>query len=390
MNSNYVMRQVGREGGPEGQDDNQENNGFLSTLRSRVAATLGTAGATLALAGPPTPAHADHEDVGVATVATSSRCDADTQEAKVAISIKNHSEVSWLDANLDVPGRDETWTKRIEPASPNTWQLSGGSGSTSMPAGEVGYTLIWEGHDNGQDHVATGTLKYSAIPCPSERIPGESFTFTGNNTPTPEPTPTETCSENFGPAPFSDRPRIPHPHGESVDCTYGLGIVTGFSDGTYGPERRVRRDQMASFIARALRTAGVELPEASGQAFGDVPPDSVHAHNIAVLAEAGITHGTTAHTFSPNLLVRRDQMASFLIRGAEYGRQTQMSSQTQAFSDVPPSNLHFPRVNGAAHTGLAQGYPDGTYHPSDSVRRDQMATFINRFYNSLENAVASQ
>lgn len=209
-------------------------------------------------------------------------------------------------------------------------------------------------------------------------------------TPTPEPTPTETCSENFGPAPFSDRASISAAHRSSIDCTYGLDIVRGFANNTYGYELRVRRDQMASFIARTLRTAGVELPEASGQAFGDVPADSVHAPNIAVMAEAGITLGTTATTFSPNLLVSRGQMASFLIRAAEYGNNRSMSSEAQAFSDVPPSNIHFPRVNGAAHTGIANGYPDGTYRPNDPVRRDQMATYLNRLFNISENATATQ
>lgn len=204
--------------------------------------------------------------------------------------------------------------------------------------------------------------------------------FLPRRTPAPEPDP---CAGEFGTASFSDRSSIPIVHRHNVDCTHGLQIVTGFADGTFGPQHSVRRDQMASFIARALRVSGAELPTANRARFDDVRADSVHANSINDLAEADIVLGSSSDTYSPGQKVRRDQMASFLIRPAEYGREGQMGSQAQAFPDVPPSNSHYPSVNGASQAGLASGFPDGTYKPSSGVRRDQMATFVNRLYNLL-------
>lgn len=48
--------------------------------------------------------------------------------------------------------------------------------------------------------------------------------------------------------------------------------------------------------------------------FPDVDPDSPHAAGIAAVAEAGITTGRADGTFGPGLAVRRDQMATFLVR----------------------------------------------------------------------------
>lgn len=48
------------------------------------------------------------------------------------------------------------------------------------------------------------------------------------------------------------------------------------------------------------------------------------------------------------------------------------------FSDVSPGFWAFPEIETIAEAGITQGYPDGTYRPSDAVTRDQMAVYISR------------
>lgn len=193
-------------------------------------------------------------------------------------------------------------------------------------------------------------------------------------------------------AAFEDRPTIPAAHRLNVDCAAHHGIVTGFGDNTYRPAHDVRRDQMASIVFRALQTAGVELPEAGDDGFSDVPESSPHAEAIGRLAAAGIVEGgpgnLPADRYGPALRVRRDQMASFLIRAAEHASDTELGSDEQAFGDVPPGNVHFRNVNGAAEQGLAQGHPDGSYRPAGVVRRDQTASFAVRLLGWLDDEVA--
>ena len=204
----------------------------------------------------------------------------------------------------------------------------------------------------------------------------------------------EACPvDQAGEAPFSDRNAIPTVHRPNVDCAYGAGIVTGFADNTYRPTLSVRRDQMASFIARALDAAGVELPEASGARFTDVPAGSAHDDNIHRLAAADIVLGGPAglpiDSYGPALRVRRDQMASFLLRAAEFATDEALGSQTSAFPDVGTGNAHFANVNGAAALGLAHGFADGTYRPAAGVRRDQMSTFVIRLLTDLSEEAAA-
>lgn len=191
-------------------------------------------------------------------------------------------------------------------------------------------------------------------------------------------------------APLTDRSAIPAAHRANVDCAVHHGIVRGFGDDTYRPARDVRRDQMASFVVGALEAAGVELTDAGDERFTDVPEDSPHAAAIRKLAGAGVVQGgpgrLSGDRYGPELVVRRDQMASFLVRAVQFATGEEWTSQTQRFSDVPPNNAHFATVNGAAENGLAAGHGDGTFRPDAGVRRDQTATFAVRLLTAPTGA----
>ena len=66
---------------------------------------------------------------------------------------------------------------------------------------------------------------------------------------------------------------------------------------------------MATFLTRALG-----LASSGSAAFTDVPADFVHAPAISAVADAGITTGYADGTFRPQDKVTRAQMASFLAR----------------------------------------------------------------------------
>jgi len=71
----------------------------------------------------------------------------------------------------------------------------------------------------------------------------------------------------------------------------------------------VTREQMASFLVRALR-----LPSTSTNYFDD-DNDSIHENQINALARSGITGGCDARKYCPGADVTRGQMAAFLHRG---------------------------------------------------------------------------
>lgn len=86
------------------------------------------------------------------------------------------------------------------------------------------------------------------------------------------------------------------------------GITSGCTATAFCPKGAVTRSQMASFLARFL-----DLPATSTDFFDD-DDGNKHEANINRLAAAGVTYGCGDRRFCPNGVVLRDQMASFLAR----------------------------------------------------------------------------
>ncbi|MDH3499503.1 MAG: S-layer homology domain-containing protein [Acidimicrobiia bacterium] len=97
-------------------------------------------------------------------------------------------------------------------------------------------------------------------------------------------------------------------HEGFIEAIAAGGITSGCGGTRYCPDDDVTRGQMASFLARALN-----LPDSVTDWFSD-DDTSTHQVNINKIAEAGITLGFGDGTFAPDEVVARDQMASFLAR----------------------------------------------------------------------------
>lgn len=206
--------------------------------------------------------------------------------------------------------------------------------------------------------------------------------------------PGRTCPSDVPPSDFTDRDAIPHVHLCNVDQAAHLGIVAGFTDGEYKPHRGVSREQMASFVFRTLRAAEVELPPARENRFEDVRAESAHDEAIHRLAAAGVVRGGPLHLdealYGPKLLIRRDQMASFLMRGIGYAafddpdhfqgwpEGAPEDAILSEFPDVPRSNSHYGNVHAGNFQTVVLGFTDGTFRPEATHRRDQMGSSVIR------------
>jgi len=88
---------------------------------------------------------------------------------------------------------------------------------------------------------------------------------------------------------------------------------TGESGRTFYGTVAMKRDRMAAWMTRAYALlAGQQLPTTSTDYFRD--DDQYHEAEINRLAEAGVVQGTSPGLYSPRTGVRRDQMASYLAR----------------------------------------------------------------------------
>lgn len=113
-------------------------------------------------------------------------------------------------------------------------------------------------------------------------------------------------------------------------------------------------------------------------AFWDVDGDYWAYAQIQACYRAGIVAGYPDGNYRPDEPVSRAQMAVYAARAAAGGDAGVPDSDTQSFSDVVGGHWAHRYIEYVAQQGAAEGYPDGGYHPDETVNRAQMAVYMAR------------
>ncbi|MBS3908052.1 MAG: N-acetylmuramoyl-L-alanine amidase [Actinobacteria bacterium] len=114
-------------------------------------------------------------------------------------------------------------------------------------------------------------------------------------------------------ASFSDLSGNDEYYNAVVDLT-SKNIISGFPDGTYRPLDPLTRAQMAKLICLAKQ---YPQPTAAADVFKDVPFDHWGTDYIKASSAAGIVRGYTDGTFKPEQRITRAELARMLRRAIE-------------------------------------------------------------------------
>ena len=183
-----------------------------------------------------------------------------------------------------------------------------------------------------------------------------------------------------------------------INCLASYGITTGKTATTFDPSSNVTRSQMALFLSRAAKAAGVDLMGGKMSAeFSDVSElGEDRQAAIKSLARNGILAGRGGGMFAPSEDITRAEMAVALVsllRKASpglfdaYGALKNAKGQTLSaqtgldyFADARGSQpvAVDTAISYAFELGITNGYPDATFRPNDGVPRRNMASFIMR------------
>jgi hypothetical protein len=171
-----------------------------------------------------------------------------------------------------------------------------------------------------------------------------------------------------------------------IEACQRAGIVSGYGDATYQPDRAVNRDQMAVYISPAVADGDENVPE-----FTDTPsfPDVDEAHWALDYIEYAVSQNVVAGygdgTYHPEYEVTRDQMAVYVARSlvapeGEAGLADYIPADPRNFPDVASDFWSYRHVEYCVENGVVAGYLDGYYHPEYAVTRDQMAVYVARAF----------
>jgi serine protease len=159
------------------------------------------------------------------------------------------------------------------------------------------------------------------------------------------------------------------PFSSEIDWLVTEGITNGCSDTLFCPKDWVTREQMASFLSRAM-----VLPAVGADYFTD-DEQSVHEADINGVAAAGVTQGCAIGLYCPKGTVTREQMASFLARALN------LPPTTADFFTDDEQSPHEADINRLAAAGITNGCGGSAYCPKANVTREQMAAFLYRAFS---------
>ncbi len=167
-----------------------------------------------------------------------------------------------------------------------------------------------------------------------------------------------------------------------IYCISKYSWAKGTGDGTtYSPTREVTRAEMAAFVGRLAKGAGLTWNTAA-YGFTDISSQPQEFQDaINALANAGVISGKSSTIFAPNDHVTRAQMAKFiantLVKTGVTTANAAGGKDYFADDDGIPGGLEA-YINDLAADKIVQGIDNSNYAPNRYVRRNQMAGFIAR------------
>ena len=108
--------------------------------------------------------------------------------------------------------------------------------------------------------------------------------------------------------------------------------------------------------------------------YNDVKAGDWYANAVNYVTLTGLMNGT-GDGFSPNLAINRGMMVTVLYRMAGSPEVT----AEKPFTDVPADTWYTDAVIWASENGITAGTSETTFSPTNSLTREQLATFFYRF-----------
>ena len=160
-------------------------------------------------------------------------------------------------------------------------------------------------------------------------------------------------------------------YADAVAWAVENGITEGTSATTFSPDMACTRAQIVTFLWRA---AGSPEPATTTNPFTDVQGGEYYYDAVLWAVEKGITGGTSATTFSPDAVCTRAQTVTFLWRQAG----APVVDYAMSFTDVDANAYYAEAVRWAVSEGVTEGTSDTTFSPNVDCTRAQIVTFMYR------------
>ncbi|WP_161407042.1 S-layer homology domain-containing protein [Paenibacillus silvestris] len=176
---------------------------------------------------------------------------------------------------------------------------------------------------------------------------------------------------------------------KEIDALIEAGIVSGYEDGSFQPQKAMTRAELAKILVLSL---GAKEDPTKAEAFLDVEANSWYRGYVGALVASGITQGTSLTTFSPDANVTREELVVFFIRALGLEEAAAKLPIVGTFSDKDQiADWARNQVSFASQIGFIQGTegPDSTllFNPKQNAERQALARLAFEFKTNASQYV---
>jgi len=184
---------------------------------------------------------------------------------------------------------------------------------------------------------------------------------------------------------FTDTSAIYSEAKYAVEVLTARHIVNGTSDTLFSPSKQVTRAEFSSMIVRALNLDLLDSTNLAKTAYSDVGAEAWYSNDIAVLNKLGVIKGFSDGTFRPNDPVTREQMAVIVMNTLHSLELIPNSSgAAEKFTDDDTiSSWAKDSVNMARELKLVSGTGQNRFMPKQTTNRADTAVFIWKMLQQL-------
>ncbi|REK77698.1 S-layer homology domain-containing protein [Paenibacillus paeoniae] len=167
---------------------------------------------------------------------------------------------------------------------------------------------------------------------------------------------------------------------QDVERLAAKGIIQGRSAEQFDPSGSLTRAETAAMLIRAL---GI-VPSDAGSSFSDIE-DKGYETAVVAAQKAGLITGYSDGTFRPNEKVTREELAVMIARAIAYtGAAQNKATGNQHLSDadrISPWALE--AAIQSFDLGIIKGDAVGSFRPQAAATRAEMAAMLSRMLQSL-------
>lgn len=177
---------------------------------------------------------------------------------------------------------------------------------------------------------------------------------------------------------------------DSIQTLFELGIVKGYSDTEYGPARNISRIEFIAMLSRALAyfdenhvdKANIYYYPSYSQSHWSKAEYDYFIKCVKFYSKDKDDISSAGYYFLSNIFGDGANLERAITRGEAVALMDLFlgdSSSWNAFKDVNGSYRFANSISKAYSSGIIEGYPDGTFRPSNTITRAEMACVLGRF-----------